>query len=98
VARYGGEEFAIVLEGTDRAGARQLADRIREEIGEQSFESAKGPFQATMSLGVSVYPDDARVKAEIISRADQALYAAKHGGRNRTVCAGESDKPVRAAG
>jgi two-component system cell cycle response regulator len=97
VARYGGEEFAIVLEGTDRAGARQLAERIREEVAAESFESAKGPFKATLSLGVSVYPDDARVKQEIISRADQALYAAKHGGRNRTVCHGE-DKPVRAAG
>jgi two-component system cell cycle response regulator len=98
VARYGGEEFAIVLEGTDRAGARMLAERIREEISQQSFESAKGPFKATLSLGVSVYPDDARAKADIISRADQALYAAKHGGRNRTVCHGDTDKPVRAAG
>jgi diguanylate cyclase (GGDEF)-like protein len=96
VARYGGEEFAIVLEGTDRQGARMLAERIRQEVGQQSFESAKGPFAATLSLGVSVYPDDARAKQEIISRADQALYAAKHGGRNRTVCAGESEKPVRA--
>jgi two-component system cell cycle response regulator len=97
-ARYGGEEFAIVLEGTDRAGARQLAERIRQEIGQQSFESSKGPFKATMSLGVSVYPDDARTKQEIISRADQSLYAAKHGGRNRTVCHGDNDKPARAAG
>ena len=97
VARYGGEEFAIVLEGTDRVGARMLAERIREEIGQQSFESAKGNFQATLSLGVAVYPDDARVKADVIARADQALYAAKHGGRNRTVCHGE-EKPVRAAG
>jgi diguanylate cyclase (GGDEF)-like protein len=99
VARYGGEEFAIVLEGTDRSGARQLAERIRQEVGEQSFESTKGRFAATLSLGVAVYPDDARTKQELITRADQALYAAKHAGRNRTVCHGEIDKPpVRAAG
>ena len=46
---------------------------------------------------MAVYPDDARAKADVIARADQALYAAKHGGRNRTVCHGE-EKPVRAAG
>jgi two-component system, cell cycle response regulator len=99
VARYGGEEFAIVLEGTDRVGARQLAERIRQEVGQQSFESAKGPFKATLSLGVAVYPDDARAKADVIARADQALYAAKHGGRNRTVCHGDAERtPARAAG
>jgi two-component system cell cycle response regulator len=100
VARYGGEEFAIVLEGTDRSGARQLAERIRQEVGDQTFDSSKGRFTATLSLGVAVYPDDARSKQEVIARADQALYAAKHGGRNRTVCCGEAEGkgPVRAAG
>ena len=89
VARYGGEEFAIVLEATDRVGARNLAERIRVEVGEQSFQSAKGPFKATLSLGVASYPEDAGTKAEIIARADLALYAAKHGGRDRTVCHGD---------
>jgi diguanylate cyclase (GGDEF)-like protein len=99
VARYGGEEFAIVLEGTDRTGARMLAERIRQEVGQQSFESSKGAFGATLSLGVAVYPDDARAKQDIIARADQCLYAAKRGGRNRTVCHGDTEvtaKPVRA--
>jgi diguanylate cyclase (GGDEF)-like protein len=86
VARYGGEEFAIVLDGTDREGARQLAERVRAEVEQQSFPSSKGAFKATLSIGVSSYPDDAREKAELISRADQSLYAAKHGGRNRTIC------------
>ncbi len=89
VARYGGEEFALVLEGTDRAGARQLAERIRLEVAQQSFESPKGPFGATLSLGLAVYPDDARSKQDAVARADQALYAAKHAGRDRTVCHGE---------
>jgi diguanylate cyclase (GGDEF)-like protein len=92
VARYGGEEFALVLEGTDRAGARQLAERIREEVAQQTFESAKGPFKATLSLGVSVYPDDGKTKQEVIACADKALYAAKHGGRNRTVCHGDGQR------
>jgi diguanylate cyclase (GGDEF)-like protein len=104
VARYGGEEFALVLEGTDRAGARQLAERIRQEVGAQTHDSAQGPFKATLSLGVAVYPEDGKTKQELISHADQALYAAKHNGRNRTVCHGdllrEKSKPTlaRAAG
>ena len=89
VARYGGEEFALVLEGTDRTGARQLAERIRQEVGAQKHDSAKGAFRATLSLGVAVYPEDGKSKQELIANADQALYAAKHGGRNRTVCHGE---------
>src|SRR5260370_12401378 len=84
-ARDGGEEFAIVLEGTDKDGARQLAERIRVEVGQQNFQSSKGPFRATLSLGVASYPADARAKADIIARADQSLYAAKHGGRQRTI-------------
>ena len=99
VARYGGEEFAIVLESTDRAGARNLAERIRTEIEQQSFQSAKGAFGATISLGVACFPEDATQKADIIARADQSLYAAKHGGRNRTVCYGDTvraSKPLKA--
>jgi diguanylate cyclase (GGDEF)-like protein len=100
VARYGGEEFALVLEGTDRTGARQLAERIRQEVGAQTHDSAKGAFKATLSLGVAVYPEDGKTKQQLISNADQALYAAKHGGRNRTVCHGEivrsKDAPSRA--
>jgi diguanylate cyclase (GGDEF)-like protein len=97
VARYGGEEFALVLEGTDRAGARQLAERIRQEVEAQSFPSSKGAFSATLSIGVSSYPDDSREKPELIARADQALYSAKHGGRNRTVCFSDIDRKLKVA-
>ena len=97
VARYGGEEFALVLEGTDRAGARQLAERIRQEVEQQSFPSSKGAFSATLSIGVASYPDDSREKPEIIARADQALYSAKHGGRNRTVCFSDIDRKLKVA-
>lgn len=93
VARYGGEEFALVLEATDRAGAHNLAERVRMEVAQQTFQSAKGPFRATLSLGVASYPEDGAEKADIIARADQALYSAKHGGRNRTTCFSEIEKP-----
>jgi diguanylate cyclase (GGDEF)-like protein len=84
-ARYGGEEFAIVLEGTDREGARQLAERIRSEVQQQVFQSNKGPFSCTLSLGIAVYPDDGKDKKTLIDHADQSLYHAKHNGRNRAV-------------
>jgi two-component system cell cycle response regulator len=90
-ARYGGEEFALVLEATDRDGARDLAERIRQEVSELVFESGKGPFGATLSLGIAVYPHDGKQKAELIKNADLALYGAKHGGRNRAVAFGDLD-------
>jgi diguanylate cyclase (GGDEF)-like protein len=84
-ARYGGEEFAIVLESTDLAGARQLAERIRAEVQKQVFPSDKGSFGCTLSLGIAVYPDDGKDGKTLIDHADQSLYSAKHGGRNRAV-------------
>ncbi len=90
-ARYGGEEFAIVIEATDREGALQLAERIRAEIEQQAFESSKGPFHATLSLGMAIFPQDGKDKATLIKNADAALYAAKHGGRNRVVPFSEID-------
>ena len=94
-ASYGGEEFALVLEATLREGAWQLAERIRQEVSEQMFESGKGPFKATMSLGMAVYPQDGKTKTDLIKNADAALYAAKHGGRNRTVSFSDVDKRAK---
>ncbi len=95
-ARYGGEEFALVLEATNLEGARELAERIRQEVSQQIFESSKGPFKATLSLGIAVYPQDGKQKAEIIKNADTALYAAKHGGRNRSTAFCDVDsRPVK---
>jgi PleD family two-component response regulator len=55
-------------------------------VAQQTFQSPKGPFKATLSLGIATYTEDGREKAELIAHSDQCLYAAKHGGRNRTVC------------
>jgi two-component system, cell cycle response regulator len=96
-ARYGGEEFALVLDATDREGAREMAERIRQEVSQQIFESSKGPFKATLSLGIAVYPQDAKQKADLIKNADTALYSAKHGGRNRAVAFGDLDSRAQKA-
>jgi two-component system, cell cycle response regulator len=84
-ARYGGEEFAIVLEGSDVEKAQILAERIRMEVSKEIIQSEKGPFSVTLSLGISCVPDDAVEKHILIERADQALYHAKHNGRNKSV-------------
>jgi diguanylate cyclase (GGDEF)-like protein len=87
-ARYGGEEFAIVLDGTDREGALLLAERIRKEVQAQRFtptDPDKAQFGCTLSLGIAAYPEDGRDAKTLIGHADQALYQAKHGGRNRAV-------------
>ena len=82
-ARYGGEEFALILVNTDAKGARKIAEDIREAVGSHDFSGVDR--KVTVSLGVSCFPQDADSKEEFIERTDQALYAAKEGGRNRTV-------------
>jgi diguanylate cyclase (GGDEF)-like protein len=86
VARYGGEEFAVVLEETDMNGALLLAERIREEVSRQQFNSDRGPFNCTMSFGIATYPEHGAHKQLLIEHADQALYRAKQSGSNCTVC------------
>ena len=90
VARYGGEEFALVLEETEAEGGVGFAERVRAEVASRLFRSDQGNFRVTLSLGVACYPADARTKQALIDRADQALYAAKRAGRNRTVAAAGS--------
>ena len=88
VARYGGEEFAILMDETDGQGALQIAERVRQNIKAEVFQSEQGPFQCTMSLGVATYPDDGKKKELVIVAADEALYHAKRSGRDRAIRAG----------
>ncbi|MBO8170224.1 MAG: diguanylate cyclase [Thermoanaerobacteraceae bacterium] len=84
VARYGGEEFAIILPETSASGALVLAERIRNVIANQAITVSQGQvLNLTVSIGVAAFPEDARSEEELIDAADQALYAAKHAGRNR---------------
>ncbi|MBI4536129.1 MAG: sensor domain-containing diguanylate cyclase [Ignavibacteriae bacterium] len=85
VARYGGEEFAILMEDTDGAGAKELAERIRHEVSQQQFATERGLFHVTVSMGIAVFPHDAQDRQQLITRADQALYHAKRHGRNQSL-------------
>jgi diguanylate cyclase (GGDEF)-like protein len=83
-ARYGGEEFAVILPETDVEGAAQFAERLRLKVEATTCQGPKGPLQVTISLGVASIPHNAvDTTQEMIKAADEALYAAKHAGRNR---------------
>ena len=78
-ARYGGEEFGLILHETTEAGARTLAERIRSKVAAATFP---GGLKLTISIGVSA-TDDPALFTSLMERADEALYAAKQGGRNQ---------------
>lgn len=84
-ARYGGEEFAAILPGTDGKGAKQIAERLRKAVMAQTFGSDGTSFKVTISIGIATSPDDAQSKEELVEKADQALYYAKHNGRNQSI-------------
>jgi diguanylate cyclase (GGDEF)-like protein len=84
VARYGGEEFVVVLPETTGSGAWALAERLRRRIADQAISvPANDPLSLTVSVGVAAFPEDADSLQKLLNAADQALYAAKSGGRNR---------------
>ncbi len=84
-ARIGGEEFAVLLEDTGRAGALEVAERLRNKV-ERLQPVFKGKaVQVTISLGFSEFPRDTDDREKLFNRADQALYCAKEKGRNRSI-------------
>ena len=97
VSRFGGEEFAIVLPDTDLAGAMALAERVRWAVRllDISHRDNAGGV-ATVSIGVAVGWPRRRplVMESLIKRADEALYQAKEGGRDRVVLAIDSSEPT----
>lgn len=86
VCRYGGEEFVMILPDCDVVEARQLMEALRADCAAHlSGGDAERSQGITLSIGVSTYPAAAREQRDLIHVADEALYKAKHAGRNR-VC------------
>ena len=93
VARYGGEEFILILPAADEDSAMRTAIRLRELVLEEAIphENSEAAAVITVSQGlVTVRPKDDLLPAELIQRADKALYEAKAQGRNTIVAA---DRP-----
>jgi len=83
-ARYGGEEFCLVLPETNLTNAAEVAERIRKRIECCKFTGNLGTLQLTISLGVATLSgNNKKTEDEFIRLADEALYLAKHNGRNR---------------
>ena len=84
LCRYGGEEFLIIARGITQAQGMMFAERVRDVVSRTPMASEKNPLTVTVSIGVATYtqdPDD--TLKTVMGRADQALYRAKNGGRNR---------------
>lgn len=85
VGRYGGEEFSILLPETSKKKARNIADDIKKAVKEETIELRRVETHVTVSMGVSSFPEDARVQDDLIQKADERLYAAKRQGKDRVV-------------
>jgi diguanylate cyclase (GGDEF)-like protein/PAS domain S-box-containing protein len=87
LGRFGGDEFAVILSETDLAGGIVTAERLRQSASEMSIHTKGGDINLTVSVGVATavgnYPD----LTTLIERADNALLAAKDGGRDRIMVA-----------
>jgi diguanylate cyclase (GGDEF)-like protein len=86
VARYGGEEFILILPEAGLEESFIIAERIRRLVENTFFEIGQAQVNLTISMGISNFPSHrAKSKEELVRMADQALYDAKRGGRNK-VC------------
>ncbi len=86
--RLGGEEFLIIMPDTDRSLAWQVGERVRECVASQAFRIGQGQeIWVTASVGLATWDGAEDTSEALFKRADNALYAAKRGGRNQVVSA-----------
>jgi diguanylate cyclase (GGDEF)-like protein len=83
VSRYGGEEFAVILPLCHESTAEEVAQRIRTTIEQAGLRGRENAPPLTVSIGISTAPQNATTHEELVRRADDAMYASKHQGRNR---------------
>ena len=82
-ARYGGEEFAVIVPQIDTPSLAAIAERIR--AGVEVLPAPRDGAPVTVSIGAAIYPDDGADADALFAAADERLYSAKRGGRNRVV-------------
>ena len=94
LGRYGGEEFMAILPETDSEHAIMVAERMRAAVTVLPLATTqvKEGINVTISLGISIYPEDATTSSELLEKADQAMYWAKRLGRNQIRTATEAQR------
>lgn len=86
--RYGGDEFIVILPDASRAATRERAESLCEYVSQLHFKFEDQSLDAiTLSVGVAVFPEHGSTGDSIVRVADEALYRAKHAGRNQVVMA-----------
>jgi len=85
IARFGGEEFILLLIETQIDQAMPIAQRLKQLVEVHPIRAYDELLTQTLSIGAAGFPEHGQTLEELIERADQALYAAKHAGRNRVV-------------
>lgn len=90
IGRYGGEEFVVLLKGVSDERACELIDALRHDFAQVDFHAGGTRFRCTFSAGISRFPNHPSTESLRLS-ADQALYRAKHQGRNQVVTSTEQD-------
>ena len=86
-ARYGGEEFALIVTGAGKEQAAAAAEKIRLALEARPFNFGGKPSRVTASFGVAEFPAESVSGGQLVRAADERLYRAKQGGRNRVVAA-----------
>ncbi len=81
-ARYGGEEFVLMMPHTEGIKGYVCAERIRKRVEEIEAGTPDNPIKVTVSIGLASFPQNCKNSAELINRADSALYLAKGAGKN----------------
>jgi two-component system cell cycle response regulator len=83
VGRYGGEEFLIVVPGCGMKEIVDLAERLRACVAKEPIRAGQDDIATTISLGVAIRDNELKDSEALLRAADEALYSAKHAGRNR---------------
>ena len=94
IGRIGGEEFAIMAPMTGRAGAFDVGDRLRQCVMQDALTIPGGEIALTISVGIATLDSGDAGIEDLLGRADKALFAAKEGGRNRSVCCQDAPAPA----
>jgi len=81
IARFGGDEFVVVMPGTHRGDALEIAERLRERVPIILRENVR--YESTISGGISEFGRPDRFSSDVLKRADEGLYLSKRAGRNR---------------